>query len=109
MTLAKKILGIGSAVIVGSAMVYHVASGLSSDLRFRKADTIEYRENIGSFDDTFRLEFPMMHDTNNDGTPDFTQVKKGIVPGVLGGMPVIYTAEIRKPTEKEVQYFHSQK
>ncbi len=109
MTLAKKILGIGSGIILGGAMIYHVASELNYDLKFRKVGTIEYRENIGSLGDTFRLEFPMMHDTDHDGTPDVTQVKKGIVPGVLGAMPVIYTSEIRKPTEKEIQYFQSEK
>ena len=109
MSLAKKILGIGSGVILGGAIIYHVASGINYDLEFRKAGTIEYRENIGSLEDMFRLEFPMIHDTNHDGTPDVTQVKKGIVSGVLGAMPVIFISEIRQPTEKEIQYFQSQK
>ena len=109
MSLAKKILGIGSAVILSGSMIYHMTSELSMDLSFRNANTVEYRENIGSHQDDFRLKFLMIHDTNHDGTPDYVQVKTGACSGVFGARPSVFTSQIRKPTEKEIQYFQSQK
>ncbi len=113
MGLVKNILGIGCAIVVGGTLLTHIAREASLDLRYLGADSKEYNliesssmSRIKFQNDPFKTTFPILHDTNHDGTPDVVQVKQGIIGGgTPGSMGIIYTATTRPPTQNEIDWY----